>query len=111
MMKVVGEEGTPLDDVVRYLQAEFLDAAYLQQDAFDPVDAASGADRQSRVFGELVTLLRTPLRLAGKSGARSFFQRLTQAARDWNRCAWGGPEFEAARERLRAAVAEVRADA
>ena len=111
MMKVVGEEGTPLDDVVRYLQAEFLDAAYLQQDAFDPVDAASGADRQSRVFGELVTLLRTPVRLAGKSDARSFFQRLTQAARDWNRCAWDGPEFEAARERLRAAVAEVRADA
>jgi len=111
MMKVVGEEGTPLDDVVRYLQAEFLDAAYLQQDAFDPVDAASGAERQSLVFRELLALLRTPLRLAGKSDARSYFQRLTQAARDWNRCAWDGPEFEAARERLRAAVEEVRADA
>jgi V/A-type H+-transporting ATPase subunit A len=111
MMKVVGEEGTPLDDVVRYLQAEFLDAAYLQQDAFDPVDAASGADRQSLVFRELLALLRTPLRLAGKNEARAFFQRLTQATRDWNRCAWDAPEFQAARERLRAAVDEVRADA
>ncbi len=111
MMKVVGEEGTPLDDVVRHLQAEFLDGAYLQQDAFDPVDAASGAERQSLVFGELVALLRTPLRLAGKSDARTFFQRLTQATRDWNRCAWASPEFEAARGRLRSLVEEVRADA
>ena len=110
-MRVVGEEGTPLDDVVLHLQAEFLDAAYLQQDAFDPVDAASGAERQSLVFRELVGLLRTPLRLAGKSDARTFFQRLTQATRDWNRCAWASPEFEAARARLRSLVEEVRADA
>ena len=61
MMQVVGEEGTPVADLVRHLQAEYLDAAYLQQDAFDPVDAASGAERQARVFGELVAVLRTPL--------------------------------------------------
>lgn len=111
MMKVVGEEGTTLDDVVRHLQAEFLDAAYLQQDAFDPVDGASGAERQALVFGELLALLRRPPRLAGKDEARRFYQRLGQATKDWNRCAWGSPDFEASRERLRALVAEVAVDA
>jgi V/A-type H+-transporting ATPase subunit A len=111
MMKVVGEEGTTLDDVVQHLQAEFLDAAYLQQDAFDPVDGASGAERQALVFGELLALLRRPLRLAGKDDARRFYQRLGQATKDWNRCAWGSPEFEAGRARLHALVAEVAADA
>ncbi len=111
MMKVVGEEGTTLDDVVQHLQAEFLDAAYLQQDAFDPVDGASGAERQALVFGELLALLRRPLRLAGKDEARRFYQRLGQATKDWNRCAWGSPEFEAGRARLRALVAEVAVDA
>jgi len=109
MMKVVGEEGTTLDDFVRYLQAEYLDAAYLQQDAFDPVDAASGAERQALVFGELVTLLRTPLRLSGKDAARRVFQQLGQATKDWNRCAWGTPEFDVARDRLRALLHEVQA--
>ena len=111
MMKVVGEEGTALDDFVRYLQAEYVDAAYLQQDAFDDVDAATGAERQSAVFGELVRLLRTPLRLDDKDGARRLFARMTQATKEWNRCPWGEASFDAARERLRALVAEVSPDA
>ncbi|HPW47648.1 MAG TPA: V-type ATP synthase subunit A, partial [Rectinema sp.] len=36
MMKVVGEEGTSLEDYVIYLKSEFLDAVYLQQNSFDP---------------------------------------------------------------------------
>jgi V/A-type H+-transporting ATPase subunit A len=111
MMKVVGEEGTTLDDVVRHLQAEFLDAAYLQQDAFDPVDGASGAARQAHVFGALVALLRRPPRLGGKDEARRFYQRLGQATKDWNRCAWGTPEFDAAHARVTALVAEAAVDA
>lgn len=111
MMKVVGEEGTNLVDFVRYLQAEFLDAAYLQQDAFDPVDAATGAERQAIVFGELVAHLRAPLRFAGKDDARAFFHRFTQAVKEWHRCPWGDPTFDAARARVGALVGEVRADA
>jgi V/A-type H+/Na+-transporting ATPase subunit A len=111
MMKVVGEEGTALDDFVRYLQAEYLDAAYLQQDAFDPVDGATGAERQQLVFGELVQALRTRLRLEDKEAARRFYQRLTQATKDWNRVPWGSPEFGAGRERLRSLFTEVTADA
>ena len=111
MMKVVGEEGTTLDDFVQYLRAEYLDAAYLQQDAFDPVDAATGADRQALVFGELLGFLRAPLRFDGKDVARDFFHRLGQATKEWHRCPWGDPAFEAARVRVRALVEEVRGDA
>ena len=108
MMKVVGEEGTTLDDFVRYLQAEYLDAAYLQQDAFDPVDAATGAERQVLVFGEMLAYLRAPLRFAGKDAARAFFHRLGQATKEWHRCPWGEPSFDAARTKVHALVDEVR---
>jgi len=111
MMKVVGEEGTGIDDFVRFLQAEYLDAAYLQQDAFDPVDGATGAERQAEVFGELVRVLRTRLQLADKDAARRFFQHLTQVTKEWNRCAWGSPEYEAGRERMRSLLSKVGADA
>ncbi len=109
MMKVVGEEGATLDDFVRYLQAEYVDAAYLQQDAFDPVDAATGSDRQATVFGEIVGLLRRPLRFEGKDAARRFYQRLTQATKDWNRCEWSTPAFDAGRDALRGLFDEVAA--
>ena len=35
MMKVVGEEGTSIDDYVTYLKGEMLDAVYLQHNSFD----------------------------------------------------------------------------
>lgn len=111
MMKVVGEEGTGSEDFVRYLQAEFLDAAYLQQDAFDPVDGATGAERQAEVFGEMIRLLRAATQLTDKAEARRFYQRLTQATKEWNRCAWGSPEYQAGRAALQALVSEVGADA
>lgn len=107
MMKVVGEEGATLDDFVRFLQAEYVDAAYLQQDAFDAVDAATGAERQAVVFGEIVGLLRKPKRFEGKDAARRFYQRLTQATKDWNRCPWATPEFDTGRATLHALVDEV----
>ena len=50
MMKVVGEEGTSIDDFVLYLKSEYVDAAYLQQDAYHEVDGANDADRQKYVF-------------------------------------------------------------
>jgi len=111
MMKVVGEEGTTLDDVVRALAAEYLDAAYLQQDAFDEVDGATSAERQALVFAEIMGVLGTQLRFAGKDAARRFYQHLTQATKDWNRCPWGSPAFDEGRRRLHVLVAEARRDA
>ncbi len=111
MMKVVGEEGTGLDDFVSYLKAEYLDGAYLQQDAFDDVDGASSAERQAVVFGEIARVLRAALRLDGKDAARRWFQTLTQATKEWNRAPWGEEAFDAGRDRVRELLEGVRGDA
>ena len=50
MMKVVGEEGTSLADFTTYLKAEFLDAVYLQQNAFSESDATTPVARQKVMF-------------------------------------------------------------
>jgi V/A-type H+-transporting ATPase subunit A len=108
MMKVVGEEGTSMADFLQYLKGEFLDAAYLQQNAFHDVDAASGGDRQKHVYGALVAMLRQELAFADKDTARSFFQRLLQATLDWNRAAFLSAEFAAAEQRVRSMVEEAK---
>lgn len=107
MMKVVGEEGTALDDFVVYLKAEFLDATYLQQDAYHDVDAATPAERQAYVFGKLCNVLRGRQGFADKDSARRFFQRLTQAIKDWNRLGFKDPEFARQEIKLDAMLAEV----
>jgi len=50
MMKVVGEEGTSIEDFIVYLKSEFLDGVYLQQNGFDEVDAATDLKRQEYVL-------------------------------------------------------------
>ena len=109
MMKVVGEEGTSLPDFVLYLKAELVDAAYLQQNSFDPVDGACNEDRQRHVFGTLCGILRTEMAFADRDAARVFFQRLTQAMRDWNGTPWGGAEFDEGEKKVRDLVASVKA--
>ncbi len=93
MMKVVGEEGTSQDDYLVYLKSEFLDSVYLQQNAFDPVDAATAADRQRYVFGILLRVLRAPIALKGKDEARTFFAQLRQRFLDLNGAEWESDDF------------------
>jgi V/A-type H+-transporting ATPase subunit A len=54
MMKVVGEEGTSLQDYIIFQKGEFLDSVYFQQNSFDPVDAAVTPERQIMVFGRIL---------------------------------------------------------
>ncbi len=111
MMKVVGEEGTSIDDFVTYLKSEYLDAVYLQQDAYHEVDAATPAERQRYVFGLIHGILAAAMDFPDKEAARQFFQRLTQITRDWNRVAQDAPEFAALEARIAGMVKESAAHA
>ena len=100
----------PIEEVV-YLKAEYVDAVYLQQDAFDAVDGASSAERQRHVFAQVARVLVADLDFGDKDVARGFFQGLTQVTRDWNRTAMDDPAFAALEERLDAMLAEAAGDA
>ena len=107
MMKVVGEEGTSIDDFVIYLKSEYIDSVYLQQDAFNEVDCATSADRQKYVFSMLSDFLAAQMEFSDKAAARRFFHQLTQTTRDLNRIEMDTDEFKAAESKLREAVSEV----
>ncbi|MBW2064794.1 MAG: V-type ATP synthase subunit A [Deltaproteobacteria bacterium] len=110
MMKVVGEEGTSLNDYQYYLKAELLDHVYLQQNAFDRIDGVTGRERQAYVFGLLVDILQRRFGFADKDQALKFFQSLRQMFIDWNYCEWESPEFREMEEKLRSFLNEARED-
>ncbi len=93
MMKVVGEEGTALEDYVIYLKSDFLDAVYLQQNSFDPVDAAVIVERQRHVFSHIVDIMGAEFSFDSKNEARTFFNGLRQAFIDFNGVEWQSTEF------------------
>lgn len=101
MMKVVGEEGTALEDYILYLKSDFLDAVYLQQNAFDPVDAAVGVERQRHVFDLLFHILGSTLKLDSKESARNFFYQLRQLFIDYNSSEWESDGFNSLEKEIR----------
>lgn len=93
MMKVVGEEGTSLEDYITYQKAELLDAVYLQQNSFDPVDFSVVPDRQRDLFSVIHSALMADFDLEDKAAARSFFNTLRQLFLDWNAAAFDDPSY------------------
>ena len=94
MMKVIGEEGTHIDDFMIYQKSEFLDYVYLQQNTFDDVDAASNRERQIYVFDKVMEVLDGNFSMESKDYARRFIQELRQLFIDWNYVKMGSDEFK-----------------
>ena len=94
MMKVIGEDGTAMEDFIVYLKSEFLDYVFLQQNTFDPVDACSDASRQRYVFDKVCSVLERKFPFEDKEVARRWFLELRQLFLDWNYIARNDAEFE-----------------
>ena len=100
MMKVIGEEGTSAEDYILYQKGELLDAVYLQQNSFDPIDAACEPERQAHEFNVLYDVLTRDYALSDKREIRAFFNQVRQEFLDWHGTVYGTPEFAAQETKL-----------
>lgn len=108
MMKVVGEEGTSMDDFIDYLKGDFLDAVYLQQNSFDPVDDAVSVERQKHNFEILLSILGSRFEFKTKDDARAFFNKLRLLFIDYNYSAWQNDKFKTNENEIKNMVASTR---
>ena len=100
MMKVIGEEGTTLEDYITFLKSEMLDAVYLQQNSFDLTDANCGTLRQHYVTDKLISILGSDFELSSKDDARVFFNRMRQRFIDWNYTEFKSDSFKKAESEI-----------
>ena len=100
MMKVIGEEGTSAEDYILYQKGELLDAVYLQQNSFDPIDAACEPERQAHEFNVLYDVLTRDYAFSDKKEIRAFFNQVRQEFLDWHGTVYGTPEFAAQETKL-----------
>ena len=106
MMKVVGEEGTAIEDFVVFLKKELIDAVYLQQNVFNEVDASSSVDRQRASFDVLETAVRANYAYLDKNAARQGFLALQQAFIDWNNTPMDAADYTTRRDAVLNLVSE-----
>ena len=93
MMQVTGEEGIALDDYVTWQKSVLLDMVYLQQDAFDEVDASMSRERQGESFRFLKSLIDMNYDFSERDDAREFFTRLTSLYKNWNYSPAGSEDY------------------
>ncbi|MAT15695.1 MAG: V-type ATP synthase subunit A [Planctomyces sp.] len=106
MMQVTGEEGISLDDFVIYQKSQFLDTVYLQQDAFDPVDAATPLERQQTMLLLVRDAAEREFLFETKEEARDFFVRLTSAFRNLNYSAMESADYAKYLSRLQSMMTD-----
>jgi V/A-type H+-transporting ATPase subunit A len=106
MMKVVGEEGTSIEDYVIYLKGELIDSVYFQQNSFDAVDASVSPERQEHSFNLLLRIMASRFSFADKNEARSWFNRLRQRFLDYNGSEWQNDRFKSLEQEIVSTVAE-----
>lgn len=106
MMKVVGEEGTNINDFIIYLKSEFLDYVYLQQNTFDKVDGATSTERQTYVFDKVFSVLQGSFDFDNADLARRYFLELRQNFIDWNYQASGTESFREHEAQIDAKIKE-----
>ena len=84
MMQVTGEEGVSMEDHLVHQKTLFLDMVYLQQDAFDKVEASAALPRQKRTFGLVFDLVNRSHQFPDKSAIRDYFVRLSGLFKNLN---------------------------
>jgi len=94
MMQVTGEEGVTLEDFVDHQKALFLDMVYLQQDAFDSIDASVPLARQKVTFAKVCDFATREYKFTDKEAARDFFTRLTGLFKNFNYASEDAPDHD-----------------
>ena len=84
MMQVTGEEGITPEDFIVWEKSVLLDMVFLQQDAFDDVDASMSLERQQKSFQLLKGLITAEYRFKDKDEARDYFTRIKGAYKNLN---------------------------
>lgn len=93
MMQVTGEEGVTLEDYLVWQKSQCLDQVYLQQDAFDDVDASTPISRQQELFGLLIDCLDNPPAMPEKENVRAHFVKLAGLFRNLNYSRHDSPDY------------------
>ena len=83
-----------------YQKSVFLDMVYLQQDAFDQVDASTTQERQKETFELMHRLAQRDYPLKDKEEGRQFFTQLTRLFKNLNYASRESSEYTAYRAQI-----------
>ncbi len=105
MMTVVGQEGISVEEYTTYQKSEVLDRVYLQQNAFNDVDASCSAERQQEVFDILLKFIDKDFGFTDKEEARDSLLTFQEKFLRWNMQVFQSPDYNHSLDEFKAILA------
>ncbi|MDD5915431.1 MAG: V-type ATP synthase subunit A [Bacteroidales bacterium] len=99
-INILGDDGVPVSYHVNFWKSELLDFVFLQQDAFDSVDALCPIERQRYMLDLLDELCGISFDFEDFEKCREFFKELINDLRQMNYTEFHSKEFEAYSQKI-----------
>jgi V/A-type H+-transporting ATPase subunit A len=105
-INILGDDGVPVSYHVSYWKSELVDFAFLQQDAFDEVDALCPLERQKYMLDLLLDICSKDFDFEDFEKCRDFFKELINDFRQMNYTKFESKEFKEYEDKISKLVEE-----
>ena len=93
-INILGDDGVPMSYHEAYWKSELIDFAFLQQDAFDAVDAVCPMERQKFMLDLILDICRKDFGFEDYEVCRSWFKEVINTLRQMNYSEFHSESFE-----------------
>ena len=93
-INILGDDGVPIGYHISFWKSELIDFVFLQQDAFDPIDALCPIDRQKYMLDLVLELCDIDYQFDDFEKCRDFFKELINDLRQMNYTKFHSEAFE-----------------
>ena len=100
-INILGDDGVPMSYHEAFWKSELIDFAFLQQDAFDAVDALCPLERQEYILDLILGICDREFEFENFEQCRGFFKDLINTLRQMNYSEFKGPKFQEYEQQLR----------
>ena len=99
-INILGDDGVPMSYHEAFWKSELIDFAFLQQDAFDPVDSVCPMERQKYMLDLILDICSRSFKFDDFEKCRDYFKTLINLLRQMNYTEFKSDKFNAYREEL-----------
>ena len=100
-INILGDDGVPMSYHEAFWKSELVDFAFLQQDAFDAIDALCPLERQKFMLDLILALCDRHYEFETFEECRAYFKDLINTLRQMNYTQFQSPDFNAYEQQLR----------
>ncbi|MBQ0127923.1 MAG: V-type ATP synthase subunit A [Bacteroidales bacterium] len=99
-INILGDDGVPMSYHESFWKSELIDFAFLQQDAFDAIDAVTPIERQKYMLELILDICNTKFSFEDYEKCREYFKNMINIMRQMNYSEWQSEKFHSYREQL-----------